>query len=338
MNAITTYDLKKDFTVKKGPLFKKKKEIFQALKGIDLTIPRGEIFSLLGPNGAGKTTTIKMLSTLLIPSGGRAEIMGHDAAKAPKEVRRILSTVLPGERTLFWKLTVRENLKYFADLYGIDRTLAADRRETLLKRLGIEDKGDSLVEKLSTGQRQKAVLIRALLPHPQVLLLDEPTLGLDPHAARNLREMVREIRDEFNTTILLTTHYMYEADELSDRVAIINNGLIAALDTPEKLKQNLGTRQILHMSMNTWSAEAEEALKQKWAVGTVNSLKEESCHRVRVEFNTAIVALGQVARLCSEHGINVQEMKMESPTLEDVFIHLTGESLEAKKEGEKHVS
>lgn len=338
MNAIETRDLKKTFIQKKGPLLRKKKEEFHAVKGVNLTIPRGEIFSLLGPNGAGKSTTIKMLSTLLIPSSGQAEIMGFNTKDQAGQVRRVLSTVLPGERTLFWKLTVRENLSYFADLYGLDRSVARVRREDLLRRFGIDDKGDILVEKLSTGQRQKTVLVRALLPRPKVLLLDEPTLGLDPNAARSLREMIREIRDGFDTTILLTTHYMYEADELSDRVAIINNGEIAAMDEPERLKERMGTKKILHMTADVWTKEAESALRENWPVGALSCRHEESHHKLRVEFDTAQVALGQIARLCGEKGVSIWEMKMDSPSLEDVFIHMTGASLEEGNDDSKLVS
>lgn len=331
MEAIEIKNLRKSFIVKKGPLFKKKKELFEAVKGVNLTINRGEIFSLLGPNGAGKTTTIKMLSTLLIPSEGSASVMGYDIVKDAKNVRRVLSTVLPGERTLYWKLTIKENLQYFADLYGLNKNYARKRANELMERFGVDDKKNDLVEKLSTGQRQKAVLIRALLPNPDVLLLDEPTLGLDPNAAINLREIIKEIRQEFDTTILLTTHYMYEADELSDRVAIINDGTIEALDTPEKLKLGLGTKQILRMSVLNWNNEAVRALNDKWKINEVKVIDENEIQNIQVEFKSEEVLLGQVAKLCSDNNVTVHGMKMDSPTLEDVFIHKTGKALEEAK-------
>ncbi|HPO60600.1 MAG TPA: ABC transporter ATP-binding protein, partial [Exilispira sp.] len=190
--------------------FVSKKEKIIALDDISFSIDEGKIFSLLGPNGAGKTTTIKVLATLLLPDSGQAKICGYDVVKNDLLVRKNLGTVLPGERTLFWKLTINENLTYFSDLYGLNPKYSRKRIEYLLNKFEINDRKDTYVEKLSTGLRQRVVLCRALLSDPKVILLDEPTLGLDPEASRNLRNIIREIKDE-GKTILLTTHYMYEA-------------------------------------------------------------------------------------------------------------------------------
>jgi len=212
MSIIQVDNLKKSFITKKGSLFRRKKELATAVNGISFAIEKGQIFSLLGPNGAGKTTTIKILATLLIPTYGTARVKGFDVVKDDFSVRKVMTAVLPGERTLFCKLTVKENLYYFGSLYGLTRKYVKGKIDGLLQFFGIEDKRDSLVEKLSTGERQKVVLSRALLPNPEVILLDEPTLGLDPVAAIALRKLIKQIADR-GTTILLTTHYMYEADD-----------------------------------------------------------------------------------------------------------------------------
>ena len=188
-------------------MFRRKKELVTAVDGISFRIERGQIFSLLGPNGAGKTTIIKILATLLIPESGRACVNGFDVVKDDLAVRKVMTAVLPGERTLFWKLTVKENLFYFGSLYGLSRRSVKEKIDGLLQFFGIEDKRDVLVEKLSTGERQKVVLPRALLPDPEVILLDEPTLGLDPVAAIALRKLIQQIAGR-GKTILLTTHYM----------------------------------------------------------------------------------------------------------------------------------
>ncbi|MDP4090603.1 MAG: ABC transporter ATP-binding protein, partial [Bacillota bacterium] len=199
---------------------------------------RGEIFGLLGPNGAGKTTTIKMITGLLRPTSGTVCVNGIDVDKRPMEALGSIGTVLAGDRSIYWKLTGRENLEYFAALYGCRRKEAVKRAESILKKLEFGDKADELVEKYSTGMKQKIALGKALIPEAPVVLLDEPTLGLDPQSALNLREIILDIKKE-GRAVLLTTHYMEEADFLCDRVAIIDGGKIIALDTPGKLKNSI---------------------------------------------------------------------------------------------------
>src|SRR6266498_2715883 len=243
-------------------LFRKRepKAMFTAVNGVDLKIERGEIFGLLGPNGAGKSTTIRMLCTLLEPTSGTAQVNGFDVVKQANDVRRSLGTVLAGERSIYWKLTGRENLEYFAALYHIPQEIAKKRVDELIERMELKERSNELVEKYSTGMRQRIAISKALLARPPILLLDEPTLGLDPQAARRVRELIAELKQEGHT-ILLTTHYMEEADLLSDRIGIIDTGKVIALDTPEGLKQRIDQKEIIRLELTGWHDDLADKLK-----------------------------------------------------------------------------
>jgi ABC-2 type transport system ATP-binding protein len=331
MNAVDVHDLQKSFTARKGPPFRKTRETVNAVGGVSFSIREGEIFSLLGPNGAGKTTCIKMLATLLIPTSGTATVLGHDVVKKEVAVRRLMTAVLPGERTLFWKLTVKENLHYFGALYGVSKAFASRRIEELASYFGIEEKLDTLVEKLSTGQRQKVVLSRALLPDPAVILLDEPTLGLDPTAGIALRRMIRQIRDQ-GKTILLTTHYMYEADELSDRVAIINKGRIACLDTPAALKQSLNAKRIIRAEIDGWTTECENRFTAAFPRADLQTDGRGRLVRLTITVRGREVLVGDLGRIVSECGGMIRTVTVDEPSLEDVFIAHTGANLDGAGE------
>jgi len=219
---------------------------FTAVDGVSLQIEQGEIFGLLGPNGAGKTTTIRMLCTLLEPTSGTARVNGFDVIKQANQVRQSLGTVLLGERSIYWKLTGRENLEYFAALFHVPPQIARKRIDMLLERMELTARSGELVEKYSSGMKQRIAIAKALLANPPILLLDEPTLGLDPQAARKLREIIKELKEEGHT-ILLTTHYMEEADQLSDRIGIIDQGKIISLDTPSRLKETIGQKDVIRL-------------------------------------------------------------------------------------------
>ncbi|HEX7973351.1 MAG TPA: ABC transporter ATP-binding protein, partial [Anaerolineales bacterium] len=237
------------------------KSWFTAVDGVNLQIGQGEVFGLLGPNGAGKSTTIRMLCTLLEPSGGTARVNGYDIVRQANQVRRSLGTLLAGERSIYWKLTARENLEYFAALYHIPPEIARKRIADLLERMELTARANDLVEKYSTGMKQRVAISRALLANPPIVLLDEPTLGLDPQAARKVRELVAELKAE-GITILLTTHYMEEADQLSDRIGIIDQGRIIALGTPADLKQRIRQKDVIRLEIAGWHSEMEGVLKR----------------------------------------------------------------------------
>src|SRR5574341_461069 len=252
--AVETTALTKEFDKGRRTIWQRirrepdRRERFRAVDGIDLRVEEGEIFGVLGPNGAGKTKTLRMLATLLEPTSGRARVLGIDVRERPREVRARLGAMLSGERSLYWKLTGRENLEYFAALYHVPLRETRARIDRALGEVKLADRADDYVERYSTGMRQRLALARALLPDPPLLILDEPTVGLDPQAARDLRERVRDLRRQ-GRTVLLTTHYMEEADQLCDRVAIIDHGRIVALDTPAALKRTVRAEEIVHIDV-----------------------------------------------------------------------------------------
>ncbi|HJR78903.1 MAG TPA: ATP-binding cassette domain-containing protein [Anaerolineales bacterium] len=307
---------------------KEPRAMFTAVDGVDLQIKRGEIFGLLGPNGAGKSTTIRMLCTLLEPTSGTAHINGFDIVKQANDVRRSLGTLLAGERSIYWKLTGRENLEYFAALYHIPATVARQRVEELIERMELRERANELVEKYSTGMRQRVAIAKALLARPPILLLDEPTLGLDPQAARRLRELIAELKEEGHT-ILLTTHYMEEADLLSDRIGIIDQGKIIALDTPEGLKRRIDQKEVIRLEVSGWQDYIGERLR---ALSDVQNLVarqqgEADLWEVNLQASNSRSVLPKLVESISQNGTRLVNMNIVKPSLEDVFIHLTGKAL-----------
>jgi ABC-2 type transport system ATP-binding protein len=307
---------------------KEPKAMFTAVDGVDIQIERGEIFGLLGPNGAGKSTTIRMLCTLLEPTSGTAHVNGFDIVKQANDVRRSLGTVLAGERSIYWKLTGRENLEYFAALYHIPSAIAKKRVEELIERMELKDRANELVEKYSTGMRQRVAIAKALLARPPILLLDEPTLGLDPQAARNLRELIAQLKQEGHT-ILLTTHYMEEADLLSDRIGIIDTGKIIALDTPEGLKHRINQKEIVRLEVTGWQEYIGDKLRALSEVENLIAMRqgEADLWEVNMQASNSRVLLPKLVENISQNGTRLVNMNIVKPSLEDVFIHLTGKAL-----------
>jgi len=301
---------------------------FTAVAGVSLQVARGEVFGLLGPNGAGKSTTIRMLCTLLEPTSGTARVAGFDVLRQASLVRQNLGTVLAGERSIYWKLTARENLAYFASLYHLPPQVARQRISDLLERMELTARADDLVESYSTGMKQRVVLARALLARPPILLFDEPTLGLDPQAARRVRELVAELKAEGHT-ILLTTHYMEEADVLSDRIGIIDQGRIIALGTPAELKQRIGQKDALRFEVAGWQPQAAGALRSLPGVGGLATryLGTDSIWEVNLQADDGRAVLPGLIEAIGRGGSRIVNMKISEPSLEDVFIQLTGKAL-----------
>src|SRR5512143_3304280 len=237
MNAIEVSHLRRIFKTHIGVIKRTTKEVV-AVDDVSFEIQEGELFGLLGPNGAGKTTTVKMLTTLLIPTSGSASVKGFNVVAQAEEVRKRIGFIFGGERGLYWRLSGMDNLRYFASLYGIDPDVSKKRIPYLLEMVGLKGRGDEKVEGYSRGMKQRLHVARTLLHDPNVLFLDEPTIGLDPVGARDFRNVILNLQAE-NKTILLTTHYMFEADALCNRIAVINHGKIIALDTPGGLKQHV---------------------------------------------------------------------------------------------------
>jgi len=231
---ISVENLKRTYKTKEGVLNVKKKEV-KALKGISFDIYKGEIFGLLGPNGAGKTTTIKILTTLLAPTSGKAKVLGYDSFGEEKMIRPKINFIFGGERSLYWRLSGEDNLKYFADLYKIERKKQPELLEKIMNELELSSFKKRKVETYSKGMKQKLQIARCMLNDPDVIFLDEPSIGLDPIAARALKKMIKDFSNK-GKTVVLTTHYMQEAEELCDRIAIINKGELQALDTVMGLK------------------------------------------------------------------------------------------------------
>lgn len=335
--AIEVTDLKKVFHTRKKKFFRtfEKKE-FKAVDGLSFDIYKGEIFGLLGPNGAGKTTTIKMITGLLKPTSGYVRVMGTDVDKKPMDALSKIGTVLAGDRSIYWKLTGRENLEYFAALYGCSRSEAKNRAAKILDRLGLNEKADELVEKYSTGMKQKIALGKALIPNAPVVLLDEPTLGLDPQSALNLRQIILDIKNE-GRTVLLTTHYMEEADFLCDRIAIVDGGKIIALDTPSNLKKSMDDIKLINIEVDNAPYDMLNKIKGLSSIQKVISRYDEGKrdYILSVHHTDSNELMQKIIDCISVSGCRILNINVKEPSLEDVFIHLTGKSLKEKVENDE---
>jgi ABC-2 type transport system ATP-binding protein len=331
--AIEAHGLTKDFEKGRRTIWQRlrrqpdERETLRAVDGIDLAVGEGEVFGILGPNGAGKTTTMRMLATLLEPTAGTATVLGHDLVHGARDIRRRLGAVLADGRSLYWKLTARENLEYFAALYHVPPRETAGRITQLLEVVHLTDRADDYVERFSTGMRQRLVLARALLPDPSLLLLDEPTVGLDPQAARDLRERVLALRDD-GRTVLLTTHYMEEADQLCDRIAIVDHGRIVALDTPSGLKRGLHANEVVRLEVDAPASADPQLVARMARAGQVTATERVngSLH-LTVHCSSARDLVPLAIDAARGENAEVRNILVQPVSLEDVFISLTGRAL-----------
>jgi len=332
--AIQTEDLTRIYKIRAEKKDKKKNDgrpakTMIALDGVNLEVYQGELFGLLGPNGAGKTTLIKILTTLLAPSGGTALVDGLDVVKQAQEVRRRINMVSGGETSGYGILTVHENLWMFSQFYGITWRDANARIDEMLKIVELEDKRNALVSSLSTGQRQRMNFCRGFITDPKVMFLDEPTLGLDVHAARIVRNFTRSwLSENPDRTLLLTTHYMAEADELCDRIAIIDHGKVLACDTPSNLKHLLQKQPTFDISAAGITDKTVAALEAAPGVVHVIASPDESgiSHNLKFILEDES-AIGSVVSTLAAHNGRILTLQKNEPTLEDVFIKLVGRSL-----------
>ena len=257
----------------------------EAVRGVSFDVRPGELFGLLGPNGAGKTTTIKMLITLLLPTAGTARVMGHDVVKETTEVRKRIGYVFGGDRGLYDRVSALDNLRYFAELYGVDPAEQKRRIAALLEMVGLTGREQEKVEGYSRGMRQRLHVARGLLHDPEVVFLDEPSIGLDPVGARELRKTIKSLVDA-GKTVLLTTHYMFEADALCDRIAVINDGRIVAIGTGASLKQAVANRTIIEIETFGVSADSIETLRADPDVIEVNVEERDQSQILLVQSET----------------------------------------------------
>lgn len=286
----------------------------QAVDHIDLSIREGEVFGLLGPNGAGKTTTLSMLATLLKPTEGTAKVDGYDVSTEPAAVRKSIGIVFqePSSDDI---LTGRENLYLHALMYGVDRRIREQRFREVLKLVDLEDRADDQVKKYSGGMRRRLELARGLLHKPKILFLDEPTLGLDPQTREHIWQYIRRLVDLEHVTVILTTHYMEEAERLCDRVAIIDDGRIIALDTPERLKHIIGGDIIRLRIQNPQLSRIKE-------LGYVVKI-DQAGDLLTLTVKDSGVHLQEILSLVGD----VKSVELRTPTLNDVFLHFTGHEI-----------
>ncbi len=315
--AIEASSLNKTFSNKSG-LWRTKTKSTVAVDDISLRIERGELFGLLGPNGAGKTTTVKMLTTLLLPTRGVARILGLDVVQQTAEVRKHIGFAFSGSRGLYNRLTAMQNLRYFAELYALDPQDMRKRIPELLELVGLLERADDRVETYSSGMTQRLHLARALLHDPEVLFLDEPTVGIDPVGARELRQTIKTLIS-LGKTVLLTTHYMAEAEELCDRIAIINKGRIVALDSPDALKRRISGDSVIEATVQV--AGVQEILDKLRVLDgkTVVELKKSvDPGKLCIHTSEPARVLELLSTYLNPHFI--QGLEVRNQTLEDVYV------------------
>lgn len=295
---------------------------FTAVKGITFEVPAGEIFGLLGPNGAGKSTLIRMLTTLLPPSQGTALINGFDVAKQADDVRQVIG-VIPQAMTSDLELSVEENLLIYAKLYGVSRERRKRLIDELLESVELTQWRDKQVKNLSGGMRRRVEIARGLVHEPKIFFLDEPTTGLDPVSRVHVWQMLQRIKAERDLTVLITTHYMDEADKLCDRIAIVDHGELKALDSPMKLKASVPGKNVLEVSFAAPPESWEDTLRQLPDVESVTSHD----HVFRLASGNGPLTTMAVLQTAAAHGVPVDSLAVQSTSLDDVFVHYTGRAL-----------
>jgi len=308
---LTTKDLRKSY----GNLV--------AVKGISFSVLRGEIFSLLGPNGAGKTTTISMLSCLLEPTGGDAEIGGHSIKKDPMAVKRLIG-IVPQELALYPPLTARQNLIFWGRMHGMGGKSLQERIEESLEQVGLQDRANDRVEKFSGGMKRRLNIAIGLIHKPELIFMDEPTVGIDPQSRRRILDMVKDLKAQ-GMTVLYTTHYMEEAAELSDRVGIIDQGELIALGSLRELTRFVGDQQTLRLDFDEQPVQEEQVHLFQDVDGVTSVTTTDG--QIVLTVAEAEAVLPEVMTTVHQIGLRIRSVNIEEPNLESVFLHLTGKVL-----------
>ena len=318
MPVIEAIDLRRTYQTTTGVIRRKRLDV-EAVRGISFSVEKGELFGLLGPNGAGKTTTIKMLITLLLPTSGEARVLGHDVVDNPREVRKRIGYVFGGDRGLYERLSAYDNLRYFAELYGVSGSKQRQRIDEVLELVGLKGRENERVEGYSRGMRQRLHIARGILHDPEVVFLDEPTIGVDPVGARDLRQMIADLIT-VGKTVLLTTHYMFEADALCDRIAVIAKGEIVGQGTPAELKGNVAGGRVTEIEV--FGVGEEILVRMRGLTGvTAVTVEEQDQKQLLIVQTTGERELTQP--LLSElEGLEVGRVASREPTLEDAYVAL----------------
>ena len=290
-----------------------------ALQGVDLHVPRGSVFGLLGPNGAGKTTTVRILSTLLTPTKGTAAVLGFDVMKDTAQVRRNIGFVLGGDRGLYGRLSGKENLEYFAALNHMEPRYATQRSEELLETVGLFERRHDKVETYSRGMKQRLHIARGLLTDPEVVFMDEPTIGLDPQVAQEVRAIIPQLRER-GKTVLLTTHYMFEADVLCDQLALIDKGRIVAEGSPSEMKRRISRLSVIEMQLRSLPPSLIAGIEAVKGVSNVAATQDGMLHRIIVQTEPDAGARERITALVDD--AIVESVLEREPTLEEAYLRI----------------
>jgi len=316
--AIIAEHLCKVFNITKGTLRRTKTQVV-AVKDVSFEVDYGELFGVVGPNGAGKTTTIKLLTTMLIPTSGRATVLGYDIQRDVTKIRERIGIVLGGERGLYTRVSAIDNLRYFADLYGVPADVRDKRIKELLQFMGLSERARDRVETYSKGMKQRLHLARGLINDPDLIFMDEPTIGLDPEIARETRKMIKELVEK-GKTILLTTHYMFEAEELCKRVAIIRSGEIVALDTPSGLKKYVMDTSVVEVEGFGITEKEVARFKEISDVLSVSADLGENKQILKIQTSKGSEIISEVQEILKNS--RIYDIKIKEPTLEDAYLRL----------------
>ncbi|MDK9675511.1 ABC transporter ATP-binding protein [Propionibacterium freudenreichii] len=318
MSVIEVSDLHRDYETTTG-VFRRQRKLVNAVRGVSFRVERGDLFGLLGPNGAGKTTIIKVLITLLLPSAGFVRVLGHDVTNEFRAIRRNIGFVFGGDRGLYERLSALDNLRYFAELFEVDVRTQRRRIPELFETVGLKGHEGERVETFSRGMKQRLHIARGLVHDPELLFLDEPSIGIDPVGAHELRAMISRLREQ-GKTILLTTHYMFEADELCNKLGILAKGKLISLGSPSDLKASIASGHVLEVELFGAQRDLTDRIGRIQGVRSVTLKEDKLSQTLTVQISPGNEVTSQVLGAIADHRIG--RVSTREPTLEDAYIEL----------------